>query len=62
MWFHDVVYQPLRPDNEARSTDRARAFLQKTTLEPARQQRVAFLIERTANHTQPQPPDDADLL
>ena len=62
VWFHDVVYQSLRSDNEARSADRARAFLQETTLEPARQQRVAFLIERTADHTLPQPPDDADLL
>jgi predicted metal-dependent HD superfamily phosphohydrolase len=62
VWFHDVVYQSLRSDNEARSADRARAFLQETSLEPARQQRVAFLIERTADHTQPQPSDDADLL
>ncbi|MBD2768090.1 hypothetical protein IC235_09330 [Hymenobacter sp. BT664] len=62
VWFHDMVYQSLRSDNEARSADRARAFLQETTLEPARQQRVAFLIERTADHTQPQPSDDNDLL
>ncbi|MBF9220886.1 HD domain-containing protein [Hymenobacter ruricola] len=62
VWFHDVVYQSLRSDNEAKSAEQALAFLQETNLEPARQQRVAFLIERTADHTQPQPPDDADLL
>ena len=62
VWFHDAVYNALKPDNEARSAAEALAFLKDSALEPARQQRVAFLIERTADHTQPQPPDDADLL
>lgn len=62
VWFHDVVYSSLRSDNEARSAVQALEFLRETSLEPARQQRVAFLIERTADHTQPQPPDDTDLL
>ncbi len=62
VWFHDAVYHALKSDNEARSAAEALAFLQHSALEPARQQRVAFLIGRTANHTQPQPPDDADLL
>jgi predicted metal-dependent HD superfamily phosphohydrolase len=62
VWFHDAVYEPLRSDNEAKSAELARAFLSETTLEPARQERVAFLIERTHDHTQPQPPDDTDLL
>jgi predicted metal-dependent HD superfamily phosphohydrolase len=62
VWYHDAVYDALRHDNEARSAAEARAFLQKAALAPPRQQRVAFLIERTADHTQPQPPHDADLL
>ncbi|WP_201978398.1 HD domain-containing protein [Hymenobacter rubidus] len=62
VWFHDAVYNALKHDNEARSAAEALAFLKDSTLEPARQQRVAFLIERTADHTQPQPADDADLL
>ena len=62
VWFHDAVYNALKHDNEARSADLARAFLKDSALAPDRQQRVAFLIERTADHTQPQPPDDADLL
>ena len=62
VWFHDVVYEALRSDNERRSAAQALAFLRETSLEPARQQRVAYLIERTADHTLPQPPDDEDLL
>ena len=62
VWFHDVVYKPLRSDNEAQSAARALAFLRETNLEPARHQRVAFLIARTADHTQTQPADDPDLL
>ncbi len=62
VWYHDAVYHALKPDNEARSAAEALAFLQASGLAPARQQRVAFLIERTADHTQPQPPDDTDLL
>ena len=62
VWFHDAVYKPLRSDNEAQSAALALAFLRETSLEPARQQRVAFLIARTADHTLPQPADDPDLL
>jgi len=61
-WFHDAVYEALRHDNEAQSADWALAFLQETNLEPVRQVRVADLIRRTQDHTQPQPPADADLL
>ena len=61
VWFHDAVYNPLRDDNEARSAVQAREFLAETTLSKARQQRVAFLIECTKDHTQPSPPDDTDL-
>lgn len=61
-WFHDAVYNALRFDNEAKSADWALAFLQATSLEPARQARVADLICRTQDHTQPQPSGDADLL
>ncbi|UOQ78600.1 hypothetical protein MUN84_08680 [Hymenobacter sp. 5516J-16] len=62
IWFHDAVYNPLRADNEARSADLALEFLQHTTLSVERRQRVAFLIGRTKDHTQPQPATDSDLL
>ncbi|MDO7887005.1 HD domain-containing protein [Hymenobacter cheonanensis] len=62
IWYHDVVYNALGSDNEAKSAEWALAFLQQTTLEPARQARVADFIRRSQDHTQPQPPGDADLL
>ncbi|HEX8504308.1 MAG TPA: hypothetical protein VF630_02985 [Hymenobacter sp.] len=62
VWYHDAVYHALRSDNEAQSAALAQVFLRETNLEPERQHRVIFLIERTADHTQPQPPDDTDLL
>ena len=51
VWFHDAVYNPLKSDNEAHSAALALDFLRHSTLEPARQQRVAYLIERTHDHT-----------
>ncbi len=62
VWYHDAVYNALGADNEAKSAEWALAFLQETTLAPARRERVADLIRRTQDHTQPQPPHDADLL
>jgi predicted metal-dependent HD superfamily phosphohydrolase len=62
IWFHDAVYNALGSDNEAKSAEWALAFLQETTLEPARQARVADFIRRSQDHTQPQPPHDTDLL
>ncbi|QNH62807.1 HD domain-containing protein [Hymenobacter sediminicola] len=62
VWFHDAVYEPLRSDNEEKSAELAWEFLSVTSLSAARQERVVFLIERTKDHTLPQPPDDADLL
>lgn len=61
VWFHDAVYSPLRSDNEARSADLARQFLAQTNLSAERRERVAYLIERTKDHTQPQPAPDTDL-
>ena len=60
IWFHDAVYSPLRSDNEERSAALAREFLAQTNLAPERRSQVGLLIERTKDHTQPQP-DDPDL-
>jgi predicted metal-dependent HD superfamily phosphohydrolase len=62
VWYHDAVYNALGSDNEAKSAEWALAFLQETSLAPSRRERVADLIRRTQDHTQPQPPADTDLL
>ncbi len=56
LWFHDVVYDPRAPDNEARSADRARAWLALARVALA--DRVAALVEMTAGHLA-DPGDDA---
>jgi predicted metal-dependent HD superfamily phosphohydrolase len=61
IWFHDAIYSPRRDDNEARSAALAQEFLGHSTLSKERCQRVAYLIERTKDHTQPQPTPDPDL-
>jgi len=61
IWFHDAVYNAMRDDNETRSAKLAQEFLARTTLPGERQARVVFLIERTKDHTQPQPAADTDL-
>jgi len=56
-WYHDVVYDPRRGDNEQRSAERARAGL--TGLVPAdRLEEVVRLVLLTAGHDAA--PDDAD--
>ncbi|SEK47219.1 Predicted metal-dependent phosphohydrolase, HD superfamily [Blastococcus sp. DSM 46786] len=65
-WYHDVVYDPLRADNEQVSAERARAGLRGLVPE-ARAEEVARLVLLTAAHD-PEPGDangaalcDADL-
>ncbi|QDA60651.1 HD domain-containing protein [Hymenobacter jejuensis] len=61
VWFHDALYNPMRDDNEARSASMAQEFLAHTNLAAARRERVSYLIERTKDHTAPQPAADTDL-
>ncbi|MGY1615627.1 HD domain-containing protein [Geodermatophilus sp. SYSU D00691] len=65
-WYHDVVYDPTRRDNEAVSAERARAGL-RGLVDEARVEEVARLVLLTAGHD-PEPGDadgavlcDADL-
>lgn len=60
VWFHDVVYDAGRSDNELQSAALARAFAAKTVLAPGHQQRIAELIEHTADHTGLKPVSDGD--
>ncbi|HMV65977.1 MAG TPA: hypothetical protein PKA64_03925 [Myxococcota bacterium] len=54
--WHDAVYEPGRPDNEARSAELALASGLEIDLGW-----VADLIRRTAGHGSAPPPDDPDM-
>lgn len=54
--FHDVVYKPLRKDNEAASAERARSFLAARAPE-LDQEMVSDLIVLTARHSSLSPAD-----
>lgn len=57
LWLHDVVYDPRRQDNEARSAGLAAQWL--GGLAPQRLARLQAWIEATREHAPA--PDDADL-
>lgn len=60
-WFHDAVYDPARPDNEARSAAWARAELTERGVDPAAAARVGESILATRHGGGP-PTGDARLL
>lgn len=49
IWFHDVVYDPQRNDNEDRSAECAAAWLGELGLAPELVARVAELVRSTAH-------------
>jgi predicted metal-dependent HD superfamily phosphohydrolase len=50
-WYHDVVYQPGRSDNEARSAELARATLQALSVDHSVIARTEQIILATRSHT-----------
>ncbi|MDX2283720.1 MAG: hypothetical protein NW241_06135 [Bacteroidia bacterium] len=61
-WFHDAVYDPLRPDNEAQSARMAGEQLAAWGLPPARLARIQRLILATRHLDEaPEDPDEALL-
>jgi predicted metal-dependent HD superfamily phosphohydrolase len=50
IWYHDVVYQPFRQDNEAQSAELALAEMRAWGLSEARVEAVYHLIMATAGH------------
>ena len=59
--FHDAVYDPTRPDNEAISAALAMRAAEVLGWEPARQATVERLVLATAGHA-PMAPDEAVLV
>ncbi|MBD3213471.1 MAG: hypothetical protein GF311_12760 [Candidatus Lokiarchaeota archaeon] len=51
IWFHDIIYDPLKGDNEERSAECAREFLVKINYEKNRIRKIEELILRTKDHT-----------
>lgn len=49
LWFHDVVYDPFRQDNELKSAEWAKAFLQSQNVDPEKTERVYQLIMATCH-------------
>ena len=50
LWFHDVVYEPARADNEARSAHVAREELTRAGVASEVVERIAALILATRDH------------
>lgn len=49
-WFHDVIYDPVAADNEARSAVHAEAALDRMGLDRQMQDEVVRLVEMTEHH------------
>ncbi len=50
VWFHDIIYKPLRSDNEEKSAELATNRLTKAGVDASLVERVERLIRTTANH------------
>ena len=50
IWFHDIIYEVKRSDNEERSADRAEAFLLKINYDKIKILNIKNLIQNTKNH------------
>lgn len=61
IWFHDLVYDPFRKDNEEKSAVRAKEVLQHWRFPEQLVDKVVQLIEDTAGH-QPSVHDRESLL
>ncbi|MPY95739.1 MAG: metal-dependent phosphohydrolase [Acidimicrobiia bacterium] len=62
LWFHDAVYDARRGDNEAASAALARARLGALGVAADEVERIAALVEATAEHVEVPVPGAAELL
>jgi predicted metal-dependent HD superfamily phosphohydrolase len=62
IYFHDMVYNALKSDNEAQSAQKAIDFLTKTTFPPDKIAKVAAFINATKVHQNTLNDPDLDFL
>jgi predicted metal-dependent HD superfamily phosphohydrolase len=62
IYFHDMVYNVLKSDNEAQSAQKAIDFLSKTTFPPLKIAKVAAFINATKTHQNPLNDPDLDFF
>lgn len=56
-WFHDIIYNPRKHDNEAKSAEEAIRTLKQLSVPEETIQKVKELILATANHMNTKEPD-----
>ena len=61
IWFHDIIYDPQREDNEERSAKCTKEFLVKVNYEKSRIHKVQEFIFRTKDHTIQKGTEDYDI-
>ncbi len=62
IWFHDVIYDPKRSDNEELSAANAQDFLQSIQLSESQIQKITSLILLTKHPSNPQTDDEKYLI
>lgn len=62
LWFHDVIYDPRKPDNEIKSSNYAQQILVHTDLDIQAITHISRLIKLTQHPAKPLTSDDQYLL
>jgi len=61
IWYHDIIYNPLRKDNEEKSAILAGKELKKINYDFVEIQQVKYYINRTKNHIEIEKDEDYGL-
>lgn len=61
-WYHDVIYKPLKKDNEQKSADLAEKFLKAQNAENALIKSTRNLIMATLHNQEPNTEDEAYMM
>ncbi len=61
-WYHDLVYQPLKKNNELKSAEAAAYFLKKQSASPELVTQVNDLIMATLHNSEPKNKEEAFMM